>query len=101
MATSEIGGKACVFGLLSIKEKKTYDVFFNKIKEHIVEQNCPKTIISDFEQAVFNICAKLFPTMEDFTTTLQFGRTWEIIISSIQELIYLMYTLCYVPLEVR
>jgi len=64
MAASEIGGKACVFGLLSIKEKKTYDVFFNKINEHIVEQNCPKTIISDFEQAVFNICAKLFPTVK-------------------------------------
>ena len=65
MAASEIGGKGipCVFGLLPNKKKETYDVFFNKIKEHVGEQNCPKTIISDFEQAVFSICAKVFPTV--------------------------------------
>jgi len=61
MAASEIGGKGkpCVFGLLPNKKKETYDIFFNKIKKHVGEQNCPKTVISDFEQAVFSKCASV------------------------------------------
>ena len=113
MAASEIGGKGipCVFGLLPNKKKETYGIFFNKIKEHVGEQNCPKTIISDFEQAVFSICAKVFPTVSHKGCRFHHNAAvWKNLGDHhlqelfnqnprFQELIYLMYTLCYVPVD--
>ena len=113
MAASEIGGKGipCVFGLLPNKKKETYDVFFNKIKEHVGEQNCPKTIISDFEQAVFSICSKVFPTVSHKGCRFHHNAAvWKNLGDHhlqelfnqnprFQKLIYLMYTLCYVPVD--
>ena len=57
-------GIPCVNCLQPIKKKTTYLQLFRQIKKQVGTPNRLATIITDFEQAVFNACDTVFPDAE-------------------------------------
>ena len=111
MAASEVGGQGipCVYCLLPNKKKTTYLQLFSKIKERVGTPNRLTTIITDFELAVFKACDIVFPDVQHKGCRFHHNAAvWKNLgdhnLQSLyyqnprfQELIYSLYSLCYVP----
>lgn len=111
MAASETGGKGipCLFALLPNKKQATYETLFSKVKEIVGESNRMQTLITDFEKSVFTACDKVFPdAVHKGCRFHQNAAVWRKLgdlglqtlfhqNAEFQELIYKLYSLCYVP----
>ena len=111
MVASEASGQGipCVYALFPNKKELTYQKMFTAINEKLEANVSPTTILTDFEQAVFNAVARVFP--DAVQRGCGFHRNAAIFSQvqakglqsffhnnrKFQELIYKCYALCYVP----
>lgn len=66
-----------VYALLTGKSQEIYSLFFDALIEYCDELQitlAPKFFISDFEMAILNVTAALFPTMANKTCLFHFGQ---------------------------